>query len=285
MKYLFTNKHEQLISDKRKAENEVKKLTSTLIKTGDEVNLYKTIYDDFFWLNPKKYLDREIINTGIFENQSTNLVKRLIKKGDVVLDIGANIGYYTVILSKLVGTQGKVYAFEPTLHYGKFLEQNIKINNIENCTILDYGLSDKEACLAICIGESSATLHWVVDFKPHQIENIKLTTLDKFVIDNNIDKIDFIKIDIDGHEPAFLRGASEVLSKMKPIILLEVNHENYLHAGVTAWDFYDLLKNENYFIYSEDNLIEYKTKREFLMKCGNFAYSANILICKNKIVL
>jgi len=251
-----------------------------LIKSEHGLNLYKTIYNDYFWLNPNKYLDREIINQSLFEPYSTALIKKLIKKGDVVLDVGANIGYYTVIMSKLVGNIGKVYAFEPTKYYGDILLRNLKENDINNCEVQFYGLSSHDQKLEISIGESSATLHWTADTAPREKEQITLISLDKFVHDSGIKKIDFIKIDVDGHEPEFLKGAT-ILNELRPIILLEVNHENYLKAGVTAWDFYDNIKQQNYFIYSEKTLREYRTLREFLLECGNFTFSANIILSKD----
>ena len=114
-------------------------------------HLYKTKDGFIFWLDPAKYLDQSIINTGIFEKSSTNVVKHLIKKGDTVLDIGANIGYYTVIFSRMVGSSGKVLAFEPTKYYWKILKQNLLENKIKNCRVFDFGLSDKNQQLEISL--------------------------------------------------------------------------------------------------------------------------------------
>lgn len=243
-------------------------------------NLYLTKDSYRFWLNPEKYLDQTIINTGIFEEKSTLAVKRLVKKNDIVLDIGANIGYYTVIFSHLVGSNGKVLAFEPTKHYRKILKQNLRVNRILNCKVFDFGLSDRKEQQKICIGDCSATIHWTSDEKPKDTEMIALISLDEFIKSNPLKKINFIKIDVDGHEPLFFKGAWKTLEKYNPVVLMEINQENYLRAGFTAWDFYDLLKRKGYKIYSEDNLKEFETKRDFLIKCANFAYSANIIISR-----
>ncbi len=76
--------------------------------------MYKTKDGLFYWLNPAKYLDRSMIDEGIFEPHSTRLVKKLVKPGDVAFDVGANIGYYSVLLSKVVGEAGQIFCFEPT---------------------------------------------------------------------------------------------------------------------------------------------------------------------------
>ncbi|WP_199883821.1 FkbM family methyltransferase [Anaerosinus massiliensis] len=245
--------------------------------------MYETKYGDCFWLNNEGYLDKCIKQTGVFDPQSTNVVKNLVKKGDVVLDVGANIGYYSVLMSKLVGINERVISFELTQHYREVLQSNIEINNLNNCDIMDFGLSNGNDICEISIGSSSATMHWADDSKPIKTEKIQLKRLDDIIEFQNINKIDFIKIDVDGHEPVFLEGAWQSIEKFKPVILLEVNHANYLNYGITAWEFYDLLKRHEFFIYSEQNLAEIETKNQFLFLCGNFAYSANIIISKGKI--
>ena len=254
----------------------------TIKKFGNR-NLYKTEENYYFWLDSEKYLDKSIIEHGFFEKESTEAVKKIVKNGDVVLDIGANIGYYTVIFSRLTGSKGMVYAFEPVKKYREVLKENLISNKVKNAKIYPFGFSDKKESLDIYIGNSSATLHWVADNSPLFQERIRLITLDEFSKKNNIKKIDFIKIDVDGHEPSFFKGAWNTLEKFNPVILLEINQENYLKAGTTAWDFYDLLKSKSYKIFDEENLKEFPSKREFLIKCGNFAYSANIIISKNNL--
>jgi len=260
--------------------------SSRLIKTKSKVDsrlLFKTRFGDYFWLNPNKYLDQTIIDTGIFEDKSTAVVERLVKKNDIVLDIGANIGYYTVIFSRLVSSSGKILAFEPTKYYRDVLNKNLAVNKVKNCKVYDFGLSNKKQELEIFIGDCSATIHWASDNAPAAKEKILLKTLDEFIGENPLKKLDFIKIDVDGHEPSFFEGAWETLERYDPIVLLEVNQENYLKAGCTAWDFYDLLKQKGYKIYSEDEIKEFSSKRDFLIKCANFAYSANIVISRKKI--
>jgi FkbM family methyltransferase len=257
---------------------------SRLIKKGDERNLYQTSSKKLFWLNNTGHIDQEIIRRGIFEPKSTEIAQTLVKEGDVVLDIGANIGYYTVLFSKLVGKNGKVFAFEPTTHFLDILQRNLDANGVSNVEIVKCGLSNKKHTMEIGIGPSSATLHPAPGFdRVDKREIIDLTTLDIFTGNRNLPKIDFIKIDVDGHEPFFFQGAWDSLDKYEPVVLLELSHLHYLKAGFTAWDFYDLLKERGYFIFHEDNLEEMTRKEDFLRRCANFAYSTNIVICKRKL--
>lgn len=252
---------------------------SKKIKSGNEGrNLYRTKDGYLFWLDEKKYLDKCVIETGVFEKESTLLVKKLITLGNCVLDIGANIGYYSVIFSKLTGSEGRVLSFEPVKYYREILLKNLMENNIENCKVFGVGISDKKQEVEISKGDCSATLHWVNDVPPGGKEMINLVRLDDFIQEIDAAKIDVIKLDVDGHEPACLDGAWESIVKFKPIILLEMSHEHYLDYGITAWDFYDLLKSKGLQVFSEKTYLEYSSKREFLIECGNFAYSANIIL-------
>lgn len=210
-------------------------------------------------------------------------MKRLVKQGDIVLDVGANIGYYTVLLSNLVGEHGKVICFEPTKHYGSVLEKNIQANGLRNIDLVRLGLSDKQQELDIQIGEHSATLHVPGNKKLNFSEKIQLITLDEYLHEHPLPRLDFIKIDVDGHEPLFLEGAKETLERYEPKILLEISHMHYLNAGCNAWNFYKLLRSQGYYIYHEEGLAELSNLEEFLVKCGNFAYSANVVLSKSRL--
>jgi len=258
----------------------VKRKNTKLIKKGNPRSLYCTREGSYYCLDEGKYLDKCIIDLGVFEVTSTEVVRKLVKPGNVVIDVGANIGYYTVLLSKLVGDAGKIISFEPTENYRKILQKNIDENNITNCMIFPYGLSNQNINAEICIGECSATMHWVDNIRPQNTENITLYKLDDIVDKLGVSQIDFIKVDIDGHEPAFLDGAKRTLTNYDPVILLEVNHLNYLDYGITAWDFYEQLINWKYNIYYEEGLELIENRKDFLVKCGNFSHSANIVISR-----
>lgn len=257
---------------------------SILVKKGHERDLYKTRFNELYWLDKNNYLDQCIIRDGYFEKNSTNATLQLVKKGDIVFDVGANIGYYSVLLAKLVGPKGRVFSFEPTNYFSQVLKKNIEVNNSYNVETFNLGLSDKAQDLEIHIDGPSATLHDSVSAPYTNSEIIKLVPLDDFIKQIDLERLDFIKIDVDGHEPFFFLGSGKTLEKFNPIILLEISHLHYLRAGFTAWDFYDFLKTRNYRIYHEDKLTEINTKEDFLIKCGNFAYSSNIVISRKNLI-
>ncbi|MEQ8560268.1 MAG: FkbM family methyltransferase [Cytophagales bacterium] len=250
-------------------------------------NSTKGVYDTPFGkmrLNRNKYLDRQIIETGYFEKNSVDCFKRLIGKNEIVLDIGANIGFFTLMFSRLVGDQGVVVAFEPTNRYYSELIFNIELNELRNCTVEKIGLSSSSSEKTIFVGDSSATIHYTnddIDSRPREI--IKLKSLDQYLADSSLSKVDFIKVDIDGHEPEFLVGAMNSIQEYHPKMYLEISQDHYYKAGHNAIDFYDYLKDNGFYVYDENGLIEYPNKREYLLKCANFTFSRNVLISLDRI--
>ena len=256
-----------------------------LVERGKTRSLYRLPAGYDLWLNDTGYIDKQIIANGVFEPATTRAINRFVKEGDVVLDVGANIGYYTVLLSRLVGKNGKVIAFEPTSHFGDVLRKNIAANKLENVEVVNSGLSNKAHDMRIDIGPSSATLHSPKGFDEvvgH--ENILLTTLDEYVKKNMLDRVDFIKVDIDGHEPSFFEGAWEALAKFAPTVIFEVSHLHYLEAGVAAWTFYDDVCSKGFRFFYEEDFTEIKSREDFLRRCANFSCSSNVLLSKKSLL-
>lgn len=245
------------------------------IKTDDIGNLYQCAYDMKLYLDPVSYVDSMILKNNVWEKESMDIVQMLVKTGDTVLDVGANFGYYSVMCSKLVGANGQVISSEPTAYFRERFTHHISKNNCSNITLLPFGFSDKENTLEIKIDASTATMHMPEQDAYLKTEQIKLVTLDSYIKDNKVDKLDFIKVDIDGHEPKFLNGAEQTISKFKPYILLEINPLNYYLAGVTIWDFYEQIKDYGYRIFEEKSKEEIKDKIDFLKRCGNFGWQGN----------
>ncbi len=259
---------------------EAAEVRSRLVEAGVPRSLYRTRSGQLFWLDPSSYMDRCIADQGVFETDAVAVMQRLVQPGHTVLDVGANIGFHTVLLSRLVGPKGRVHAFEPTARYRSILERNVRANSLDNVAIHPFGLSDRSAVRTIQIGESSATLHAPGPAEVRAHEEIELVRLDDLEPRLGLSRLDFIKVDVDGHEPAFLHGAERVLERWAPPVLLEVSHLHYLEAGWTAWDFYRELKKQGYLVYDEGGLVEIRSETDFLIRCGNFRESRNIVISR-----
>lgn len=224
-----------------------------------------------------RYIDRTIAVEKAFEPETSELVKRIVKPGMRILDVGANIGYFTNILAKQVGTTGKIFAFEPVGSYRKQVEWHVQANKFSDIVkIFPYGLSNSNESLKIGMDNTSASLHWTPNTPPERYEQIELRRLDDLVKEEKINQIDFIKIDIDGHEPFFIEGANEFFKTNKPIILIEFANLNLFVAGSDVIKLKSQLEDKGYVLYSEKTKKPFVSITEFLTECGNFKYSANV---------
>ena len=233
----------------------------------------------FHWrLDMDTDIGRAIAVQGIIEPQTTRLVKDLVRPGMQVLDVGANIGYFTLIMAQAAGLSGRVWAFEPTKKYREQLMWHVENNNLKDIvTLIPYGLSDKTMTTEISIGNSSATLHWTAESVPLRQEIIQLHPLDEVAAELGIHQIDFVKLDIDGHEPRFIRGASNSLKRFQPPIVLEFSQLNLHFAGSDVSLQARLLQELGYAICDERTRKPYVSDTQFLIDCGNFRYSGNAL--------
>lgn len=199
----------------------------------------------------------------IWEPITTDLVKREIKTGNTVIDVGSNIGYYTLLFAKLVGTNGRVYAFEPESDNFDLLKKNITVNNYKNIIIEKKAVSNTTKKVTLYrakegIGEHRIDFPWF-DNGGTEVEAIRL---DDYINEN----IDFIKIDCEGAEYNVLLGMKKILEKNKNIkILIEYGEKQLQEFGVSKADFFNFLELQNFkifFINQKTNSFELLTKKE-----------------------
>ncbi len=171
------------------------------------------------------------------------LMRQHIKKGDVVLDIGANIGFYTKILSELVGAEGKVYAFEPDATNYKYLMQNA--GHLKNVVFYNKAVSDTTGFITLYHSDllnvdhkTYATGHYTSTSK------IDCISMDEVVPDH---KVDFIKIDIQGYEYFAFKGMQEIFRKNERLkIITEFYPYGIQESGITPQAFYDFFSSKSY---------------------------------------
>lgn len=235
--------------------------------------------DYIFRLDATQGVDRAILDDGVFEPHSTAWVERLVREGDVVADVGANLGYYTVRFSRLVGPRGRVHAFEPSPRYRPRLVDHLRRNGCpDNVTVSEFALSDREGEERLFGDAVSASMHWVHDARqPAVEETIRLTTFDAYARAAGLERLDFVKVDIDGHEPRFLAGAAETLRRFRPAILIEFAQLNLLTAGSDVDQLAAQLAALGYSLYSERTGEPYTSRTAFLVDVMNCAHTANVI--------
>lgn len=183
-----------------------------------------------------------LLKNGMLEKREMDLVKKTVKKGWTVLDIGANIGYYSLLLSKLVGKSGKVIAFEPDKNNVNILRKNIKFNNIKNVKVVPAAVSDYTGAGSLFISDSHSGDHRIYRSLDEKRKTKKIKTIDLDSYFKSKEKINFIKIDVQGAEELVFKGMKRLLERNKTtIILLEFWPEGLMKIGSSPRDFLKMI--------------------------------------------
>ncbi len=198
---------------------------------------------------PIDSIQRVLVETGKFFEQDDILYEsvKYLDKDSVVLDIGANIGNHTLYWSKILKVK-KVYAFEPVTNTYEILKKNIELNSItsNNVSINNIGLGDEKIRASIVDKNYYFGLTNIggTSIKQDNDGDFNVTTLDDFMKENfKDDKIDLIKIDVEGYEYKVLVGAKETLKKYSPVIILECYDDHFEEVNSLLNDYgYERIK-------------------------------------------
>jgi len=181
--------------------------------------------------------------------EELNTVKDFVKKGDTVIDVGGNLGFFVLILNELVGNSGKIYSFEPSKNLNQKLTSTIKINHLRNVTQVNLALGESEGSTTLHYNRRQTGLSSIVSNSESDSlsEEIKVTTLDNYSA-NLSGRVSFIKIDTEGYEPQVLNGATELIIRDKPTIYIELGGEYQTSSA----DALKILNELNYYCEAEN---------------------------------
>lgn len=207
-------------------------------------------------LDLRQGIDFSIFLLRSFEPETAACYTREVAKGSTVLDIGANIGAHSLKLAKLVGAAGRVICYEPTDYAFGRLRRNFELNPTlrSRATCLQAFLGDKDAGVRPDAIPSSWSLarqtmdrvHPVHCGTYNSLEKAKTTTVVESLMECGVEKVDFIKLDVDGFELPVLRGAELMLKRDRPRILMEFAPYIYPEHGYTLQDLTRFLKGLGY---------------------------------------
>lgn len=153
---------------------------------------------------------------GSYEYDKQILFSRTIKEGGVVYDIGAHVGFYTLLASALVGPRGKVIAFEPLPRNIRYLKEHLRLNRCDNVLVVEVAVGDESGIASFEEGTNSYTSH----LSPKGCFKVKIVRLDDLVSSGEIPSPDYMKIDVEGAELLALSGARSILANYHPTIFL-----------------------------------------------------------------
>lgn len=169
------------------------------------------------------WIPQDIYLTGDFESTTSNLVKKLLKPGDTVIDAGANIGYFSLLFASCVGPTGHVHAFEPVPELVEKLRANISLNRFGHITVNPFALSDHEGTARFYTGPADnsglSSLR-----QPRQSRgsfDVQLRPFDTLMPESDT-SVSLVKIDVEGAELQVLRGMENMLRASRPNCLVEV---------------------------------------------------------------
>lgn len=192
-------------------------------------------------------LSQELLQSHTWEKYQSKLFLKYIKKGDIVVDIGAHIGYYTLLAAKKVGKRGHVYAFEPDSKNYSLLTKNLRENGYENVTLVHAAVSDKVGSVNLYVHETNTGDHSIVrGMRNTKKVRVKTMSLDTYFKTKPF--INVMKIDIQGAEDAAIRGGRLTL-KNNNVLFTEFYPSALVEGGCNPIFFLNNLRKFGYEIY------------------------------------
>ena len=219
---------------------------------------YAEVFGNKLFLS-KKGLALSISHYGTYEELQSKIIEEKIEMGNIVVDVGANIGLHTLNMARIVGNTGQVFAFEPDPSNFEILKKNVKINNYKNIILEQKAVGDKHGRTTLYQSDHPGKHRIFPQTEQAKSEiQVELTNLDNYFDSDMIDKINFIKIDVEGLEFSVLKGMKNILKNSKKIkILFEFMPENTIEVGFTPIELLNYLTSNDFKLYCMDN----KTKK------------------------
>lgn len=231
----------------------------------EKLNIWKSRFENgsfeftFFQNLRIELFEESALSKDIFEGfeySELSFTHDILKKGDIYVDIGANIGMFSLVAADKVTETGKVIAFEPAPRTFERLKKNIQVNNLTQINAFNLGLSNVRQNLDFYVSETGhdAWNSLVKNEGYGVVKQIKIpvSTLDQELESVEKGRVKMIKIDVEGWEKFVLLGAESFLKEFSPIVMVEFTEANTFNAGYFVQEIYDLLEGWGYKWYRID---------------------------------
>ncbi len=200
---------------------------------------------------------RAIFVTGRYEPNEFSVLQKILRPGMTFVDVGANIGLYTLFAANKVGATGKVVAFEPSSREYEMLEQNIAVNALYNVRAIKRAVSNRDGEVELLVASLKNSGHNTVGKFGYataleRTESVAAERLDEIIAREGYERVDVIKMDVEGAELAALQGAMNTLRRLHPALLVEISDRTLEHQGASSREVLDLLASEGYRFYGFD---------------------------------
>ena len=235
----------------------------------------------YFNTSDKTYLE-PFSHNQLYEEDVSTILNKLLKKGMNVINIGASIGYFTLLAARQVGPKGKVFAFEPFPGSVKLLEKNVDANGYKNVETVQMAVSNKTGSSSLFL-KPDTTQHFVSNSKQdYKKIKIAVTTIDNYLKEKNL-KMDFVIMDAEGHENYILDGMRKTIEKNPHLeIITEFNPYTLEIAGTTGKDFLNKIEKLGFSLHIIDdtNLNFHKVTQNEILQI-TFPNTANLYLKRN----
>ncbi|MGO9209711.1 MAG: FkbM family methyltransferase [Terriglobales bacterium] len=208
-------------------------------------------------LLPRNEISRAIFVTGRYEPNEFCWLSRVLKPGMTFVDVGANMGLYSLFAARRVTAQGQVLAVEPSSRECEILEGNIKSNALQNVRTVKAAVSNRRGKADLLVAPLRNSGHNTLGrfgygTTAERTEPVPTERLDDILQTVGFDRVDVIKMDVEGAEMLALRGATETLRRFHPLLLLEVSDRTLQHQSSSSREVLDFLVREGYRFYGFD---------------------------------
>lgn len=202
------------------------------------------------------HIEAGIYRDGAYEPEVTAAFCTLLQPGSTVFDVGAHVGYYTLLAAGRIGQLGSVHAFEPVPEIFERLRANVALNGFRNVHLNRLALSTEEGFLHIypASGSNSGTssILRTLGNAPVPVK-VPSTTIDAYVRRNGLRKLDLVKLDVEGAELFVLRGGEQILASQGPDVIVEMGNSLFQQAGYDLSTVLDFMTSLGYQPFRIDN--------------------------------
>lgn len=232
-------------------------------------------------------LSRVLLGDGEYEEYEIDLFRAAVKPGMVLLDVGANIGIYSLAAAQQTGDRARIFAFEPEPSAMAMLRDNILLNGYHSIVPVDKALADNHGTLKLNVDVANFGKHSIVtaDSIDRQIE-IQAVTVDEFVEEHNLTRVDLMKLDVEGAEGMVLAGAMDTIKRFGPVIFMEYTPDWLARAGTDTKQLFADFESLGY----RTDLIDSRAHRlmpvnyeglERLRMSTNWTFQANLILSRS----
>jgi FkbM family methyltransferase len=205
-------------------------------------------------LGRRAYAHMYLFGKRFSERRERQLLRRHLQPGMTIVDIGANVGFYTVEFSRLAGPGGAVHAFEPDPFCSGILRSRVRSRRARNVHVVGMALGETEGEATLYCSKrdrAESRIYPLSPGVPAETVNVATLSLDSYCRSHGIGRVDVVKMDVEGCEVRVLRGMREIMATCPPTwMLIEFSPEQLRGAGASPEEFWRLLASDGYDCYS-----------------------------------